>query len=181
MLIRPFPKHSIRFAKKYFKSFPPITAVEIGTFRGVNAKYMLDNLKIKKLYLVDPYNDYIDGSNGPRSKIKRKDLVKPKRQAHQRLKKWDKKRVLKWVEKYSNDAAKEIPLVDYVYIDGAHIYERVLDDLNNYYPKLKESGIMAGHDIHVGEVIAAVQDFAKKKNIHFQVAGQDWWFMKPPR
>ena len=178
-LIKPYPKHSIRFAKKYFESKSPLCVVEIGTFRGVNAKHILDNLKTKKIYLVDPYGKYTDGSTNKKRVVTKQDLSKPKKEAHNRLRYYDQKGYIKWVEKYSDDAVKQIPLSDYIYIDGEHSYEQVKKDLENYYPKLKGSGIMAGHDIHLVGVLNAVQDFTRKKDLHFQVAGQDWWFIKP--
>ena len=36
--------------------------------------------------------------------------------------------------------------IDFIYIDARHDYCSVLEELNNYYPKLKCNGIMAGHD-----------------------------------
>ena len=48
----------------------------------------------------------------------------------------------------------------------------------NYWPKVKKGGILAGHDINMVGVLNAVQDFCKKKNLNFQVAGQDWWIVK---
>jgi predicted O-methyltransferase YrrM len=36
--------------------------------------------------------------------------------------------------------------IDFIYIDGNHQYEFVKKDLINYVPKIKEGGIIAGHD-----------------------------------
>ena len=36
--------------------------------------------------------------------------------------------------------------IDLIFIDGNHTYKYVLDDLENYYPKLKKTGIMCGDD-----------------------------------
>lgn len=60
--------------------------------------------------------------------------------------------------------------LDFVYIDGAHDHESVKADLEAWYPKLSENGILAGHDwtdqpIHAG-VKQAVTEFAR-------VIGQD--------
>jgi predicted O-methyltransferase YrrM len=35
---------------------------------------------------------------------------------------------------------------DFVYIDASHVYESIKRDIDNYYPKVKEGGILAGHD-----------------------------------
>jgi len=63
---------------------------------------------------------------------------------------------------------------DFIYLDAAHDYESVVDDLKAWWPKLKEGGIMSGHDYfpdhrvwrgkEVG-VWRAVNEFAKNNNV----------------
>lgn len=36
--------------------------------------------------------------------------------------------------------------LDFIYIDGDHTYMGVKEDIQNYLPKLKKGGLMAGHD-----------------------------------
>lgn len=175
--IKPYPKHSIRYCKNYFKS-RPIKVIEIGTFKGVNAKDILDNLNVKKIYLIDPYDEYIGEDNFIRKNITKDNLIKSKKHAYKKLKKYYQEGKIKWIEKYSDNAKKDVSEVDYIYIDGEHTYKQLTKDLENYYPKLKEFGIIAGHDIHIIGVLNAVQDFTRNKNLYFQVAGQDWWFIK---
>ena len=54
---------------------------------------------------------------------------------------------------------------DFVYIDSCHLYEAVKADLNSFLPKLKEQGVMAGHDYvkysNFG-VIQAVDEFCQE-------------------
>lgn len=45
---------STEFFKKHFKD-QPLIGIEIGVFKGDNAKNLLENLNIEKLYLVDSY------------------------------------------------------------------------------------------------------------------------------
>jgi len=59
--------------------------------------------------------------------------------------------------------------VDFAYIDGAHDYESVRDDLAAWWPKVSEHGIIAGHDwtdqpIHAG-VKRAVGEFAAEHGL----------------
>ena len=62
--------------------------------------------------------------------------------------------------------------LDFIYIDADHTYEGVRSDLENYWPKLKPGGILAGHDyieysfrgIKFG-VMEAVNEFVKKNNL----------------
>jgi len=58
-IVKQLPRHSVRFAKNYFKN-KPITVIEIGTYEGFNAKSMLKTLNINKIYLIDPYEEYSD-------------------------------------------------------------------------------------------------------------------------
>lgn len=62
---------------------------------------------------------------------------------------------------------------DFIYIDAAHDYESVVEDLNAWWPKLKKGGIFSGHDyfpdtrVWRGKecgVYKAVNEFAVQKN-----------------
>jgi len=173
-IIVPHPKHSIRFAKQYFKE-KEITAIEIGTFEGQNAYYMLKNLNITRLYLIDPWEEYEEYKDNEKDKSQ-DNLTKAMNKTLQRLKNYKNKITL--LKDFSSNAVNNVPKVDYVYIDGNHAYKYVLEDCLNYWDKVKQGGILAGHDISWKGTLNAVQDFCKEKNLHFQVAGQDWWIVK---
>ena len=55
--------------------------------------------------------------------------------------------------------------IDFIYIDGCHTYDAVLQDLKNYYSKIKYGGLVCGHDFSDGwpDVRQAVLDFFKKR------------------
>lgn len=40
--------------------------------------------------------------------------------------------------------------IDFLFIDGDHIYEQTKRDIDNYLPKVKEGGIISGHDYEKG-------------------------------
>jgi hypothetical protein len=48
----------------------------------------------------------------------------------------------------SNDALSVLhgQKFDFIYVDGIHQYENVLEDIMNYLPLVKEGGIIGGHD-----------------------------------
>ena len=46
--------------------------------------------------------------------------------------------------------------LDYVMIDGAHEHEAVMDDITNWWPKLKPDGVMFGDDYDLEAVSKAV-------------------------
>jgi len=62
---------------------------------------------------------------------------------------------------------------DFVYIDGDHRYEGVLADLKGWRKKLKEGGIMAGHDWSWESVKKALlEEIGQKDYMLFQ--GDSW-------
>jgi SAM-dependent methyltransferase len=80
----------------------------------------------------------------------------------------------------SIDAAKEFEdgSFDWIYIDGNHEYLSVKEDINVWYPKLRNGGIFSGHDycnvVNFG-VIKAVDEFAKLNNYEIELTTDDWW------
>ena len=47
--------------------------------------------------------------------------------------------------------------IDYIMVDGAHEYEPVIDDIQNWWPKLKPNGVMFGDDYNLASVSQAVK------------------------
>lgn len=61
--------------------------------------------------------------------------------------------------------------VDFIYIDASHDYESVKQDLNVWFPKLKENGFIGGHDYTWEGVKQAVDEFAIKNNMQVKRYG----------
>lgn len=57
--------------------------------------------------------------------------------------------------------------LDFVFIDGAHDYESVKQDLEHWYPKIKTGGWLGGDDLHLSGVREATDEF-------FQNIGQKY-------
>ena len=53
---------------------------------------------------------------------------------------------------------------DYIMIDGAHEHEAVMDDIENWWPKLKKEGLMFGDDFNLEAVSLAVDKSIQKIN-----------------
>lgn len=47
--------------------------------------------------------------------------------------------------------------IDYIMVDGAHEYEPVVDDITNWWPKLKPNGVMFGDDYGLEAVSTATR------------------------
>jgi hypothetical protein len=68
---------------------------------------------------------------------------------------------------------------DFVFIDGGHSMKQVLADLDSWYPKVRNGGIMAGHDSNLFSVNFAVTSWYKAKNLDpsgLKMAPNQSWF-----
>eukprot|EP00239_Pterosperma_sp_CCMP1384_P002466 CAMPEP_0197850282 /NCGR_PEP_ID=MMETSP1438-20131217/14881_1 /TAXON_ID=1461541 /ORGANISM="Pterosperma sp., Strain CCMP1384" /LENGTH=330 /DNA_ID=CAMNT_0043463367 /DNA_START=422 /DNA_END=1411 /DNA_ORIENTATION=+ len=79
---------------------------------------------------------------------------------------------LTYVNEISADAHRYFAddYFDFIYLDGLHTYAGVKTDIRVWWPKLKEGGILAGHDYVLG------QTEGKKENVinaNVPIAG--WW------
>ena len=153
-ILKNYPRYSEKVILKELGK--DLVGVEIGVGKGKHAERMLKKLPIKKLYLVD-VDECIE--------------------AQGRVYRFNDK--IKWIIKKSAYATKDIPNnLDFVYIDGSHSYKDVKKDLERYYPKLKEGGILCGHDFGQQPVGKAVWEFSVKINKLFEMREWDWLIRK---
>jgi len=72
--------------------------------------------------------------------------------------------------------------IDYIMVDGAHEYEPVMDDIENWWPKLKPTGTMFGDDYLLESVKQAVPHALHKFGIEAYGANQSveqtWYVTK---
>lgn len=135
---------------------------EIGTLRGEYAEVICKAILGVKLYCVDPYVGYINHTQD--------DLDKSYIQAKKRLSPYH----VQFVKNYSVEAsmAFEDNELDFVYIDAAHDFRNVVDDIDSWYPKVRSGGIVSGHDYvrrkkpSKTHIIEAVQGFTRAYNIY---------------
>ncbi len=163
-----FPRPSVQFMQQYFHD-ETLIGIEIGVHTGANAESIMDLLCMEKLFLIDPYKEYGEFKEGK--------IPEAKRIAHKRFEGWWN---IEFIEKFSDEAIREVPQVDFIYIDGNHDYEYVKRDIQNYWVKLKEGGIFSGHDFDYKTmgVIKAVLELVNEKNLKLYVADKDWWVIK---
>lgn len=89
----------------------------------------------------------------------------------------------KRIDSVSASKAYDDESLDFVFIDAAHDYDNVMNDIISWYPKVKRGGIIAGHDYYwnkreAGEkqtVRDAVDDFFKKKNLDIRFECKTCW------
>jgi predicted O-methyltransferase YrrM len=73
---------------------------------------------------------------------------------------------------------RENLFADMIYIDGSHLYLDVLLDLQNYWPLLKDGGVMFGDDWTCPDVREAVLEFVQENKYPLTIhPNQVHWFI----
>lgn len=141
-----------------------IVWVEIGVYKGQNPQYVFNKFNIKKMYLIDPYVplNYLPKYFGTKEIVDTNKNV-----AIKNLTNFNNKCV--WLEDFSKNVYETFDdeSIDIIYIDGNHSYESVLLDLNNYYDKVKNGGLIIGDDYNEEGVKKAVDEFTDKIGIKY--------------
>ena len=152
---------AMRFLIQKFKR-KEISVLEIGTRFGDSAKVILKTLNIKKYIIIDPFISYYDYKIDDANKImKNGDEIFNETKI--KLEKLSKN--VTFFRKFSNDENTlnkiEHESLDFIFIDGNHEYKYVLEDLRNYYPKLKSEGVLIDDDFNHR---AKINDFLNTKS-----------------
>ena len=174
----------------------PLKIVEVGVETGAYLDIYYPQLEsiTEKFYLVDMWQyegneDFVDkysGGNYNNELEKGYDRVKrlygdnPKVQMCKGSSE-------DWAEKFEDG------FFDYLYLDADHSKKSVLADLKSWYPKVKNGGIIAGHDVYCDQnnafrehfdVEGALAEFFSEElqeNIHLtnEYAYRTWIYLKP--
>lgn len=171
------------FLKEASKCIPKNgAAVELGVFNGDFSEMILDYLKSNRLHLIDPfeineetYGDAMRLTTAYSTDKQYADVFD--KFSHEIL---TGKVVVN--RKYSYDAVKDYPnnYFNFIYIDASHLYKDVKQDLNDWLPKLKNGGLMCGHDYVNHDsfgVIKAVDEFCSGHDFEMvllNLDGGDW-------
>jgi predicted O-methyltransferase YrrM len=131
---------------------------EVGVERGKYSLLMCQVIPNLKLFCVDPWKQ--PGKNTYQEALYQKIL--------KRLSPYN----VEILRMTSVEASKIIPdgSLDFVYIDALHYFDDVWEDINLWEPKVRNGGIVAGHDyVNVkGEIGVedAVKKFVQERNIN---------------
>ena len=150
----PFDGKRKQFLKHLIEVNDFHTMIEVGVDTGKTTFFLLDNLPNLTIYAVDTdigkfYNKEIKDRYGDR-------LIP--------------------IQGSSYVVADQFPnnSVDLVFIDADHSYESVKRDIIKYTPKLKDRGLLTGHDIDYPGVNKAVNELIKE----FDVGPNFVWIKK---
>jgi predicted O-methyltransferase YrrM len=147
--------------------------IEIGSWLGRSISYfVVESIKNKKIIdcnCVDIWEEYSEIKNNP--------IFVNDGAYHKFLENTSKiKNHINVWRGHSVDVSKNFSdgFFDFIFIDAAHDYDNVTNDIKAWYPKLKSGGLIGGHDYYyTNEVAMAVNDFFKNKQI--QVMGPCWY------
>lgn len=163
-----------------FKDKKDLVGAEIGVLAGSHALKMLQRLDFKTFYLIDPYFKYKAGGLKWDNERHEK-TAKEKLQAYEEKMIWIKTTSVKAVVHFEDES------LDFVYIDANHDYKFTLEDIKLWAPKVKQGGIVGGHDYvpaHPG-VAKAVKEYCSKNKIEYKIkyfvnkkVNVDWAFKK---
>lgn len=132
---------------------------EVGVHKGFHARRMFRRIPDLKLLLVDPWAAFGRHSDAHLEGV------------YQKCRQVLKNRNAEYLRKPSIEAAKEVPdgSLDFVYIDGLHDFDNVMIDIILWSQKVKNGGIVSGHDYgnsYKFGVIKAVEAYTFVHNIH---------------
>lgn len=150
---------------------------EIGVWRGAYSASFCEASPAMHMLCVDPWRSYqawLDTKNDMPVDKATAFIEEAYQQARARLDPLN----CTIVREFSVAAARGVPdrSLDFVYIDGNHVFEAVIEDLTAWSPKVKKGGLIAGHDYRVFDnkptihVVEAVNAFTAKHQI-------DPWFV----
>lgn len=165
-----------------------LQAVEVGVYKGELSVYLLTSLPQLRLYMVDAWAEIPEGH--------------PYRRTGDRLAKstqeeWDAIRreadcktsfAVSRRRTLSLDSVEAAELLndasmDLVFIDAAHDYESVKADIAAWWPKVRPSGILCGHDYgkrRLPGVTQAVNEFAARTGLAIEAPGGRMWIVRKP-
>lgn len=157
----------------FLRQMPKRTVcAEIGVWKGEFSEQILRITSPKLLHLIDPWefqSEFSDRMYGGAVAKNQRDMDLIYEKVKQRL--GSRRNVLVNRGK-SEDVLTALPddYFDWVYVDGNHSYDYVLNDLEACLRKVKTGGKITGDDYNWGKkygfpVQQAVQDFLKEKGL----------------
>lgn len=130
-------------------------AAEIGTYLGESTCIFIENFPDLIQYVgVDPYSMDFNSDN-----LFTEDLTK--KIFEQYVQKMQKYKCHGHIKLPSTEASKHIEnhYFDFIYIDGCHQYNSVVNDIKCWLPKVRKGGIISFHDVDNYYVNAAISQF----------------------
>jgi hypothetical protein len=161
---------------------------EVGVWKGDFSAKLLKGAKPRRLYLIDPWQHssrdgawYAEKSEQEMEAVREEVVARFSREIQR-------ERVVIMARR-SQDAAEQLRAIhsseplDWVYLDGDHVYEAVLADLRAFWPLILRGGCVAGDDYGMegwwGDgVTRAVDEFAASVDRRPTIIGSQFLIRK---
>ena len=157
-----------------------LTGVEVGVERGDHASEILVNLNMKKLYLIDIWEPFEQEGKS----VWDDDITKNNfNTVIDRFKNLSNIEIIKGK---SLEIVSRFPdaSLDFVYIDASHQYPDVYFDLLAWAPKVRQGGVLCGHDyidVWPGVIKSVLAFYNENLQYEFKSGNTseepvpDWW------
>jgi predicted O-methyltransferase YrrM len=134
--------------------------VEIGSYCGSGSTIIANTFKNSKLFCVDPWEKYVEDCsiydiNKQELELKEAEQIFDKKILNYNNVIKNKMASIEFAKNITNET------IDFVYIDGNHQYSSVKEDIEIWKPKIKQGGIIGGHDYHWESVQRAIHEHFK--------------------
>ena len=143
------------------EEFPDKTIMaEIGCYAGESTELFFKSGRVIQLYAIDPWQEGYDNTVSASNT----DFKLVENAFDERMRD---KNVIK-LKMIMKEAFNLLPELDVIYIDGNHEYEYVLTDIELSLKKIKNGGIICGHDYNktdIGVMQAVNKIFGKPNKI----------------
>ena len=157
-----------------------VTAAEVGVHMGQTSSFLLEELPLLEMILVDPF-EYADATYFEEHGLykDRPDAARTFDIFWDRLRPYRNRSVI--ISQRSPGAARWVPnaFLDLIFIDSFHAYDELKADIEAWLPKLRRPGILAGHDYGLfwPGVCDAVHEFAVSNGLPLVLGPEGmWWF-----
>jgi hypothetical protein len=157
------------------------TGIEIGVYHGEYSRHLLRTWAGEHLVGVDPYlrlptSEYHDGCNVPDiEQIRDRVIAEFAGEKRYRL---ILKRSLEAVEQFADGS------LDFVYLDGNHSWVAAFSDMQAWWFKVKQGGVLCGHDAYQrsdayqeADVFGALWDFCHQRGLRPCLKNCTSWFI----
>ena len=160
----------------------PLMVLEVGVLQGGFSEILASTLNIKEFHLVDPWEGVIMSGDQDGNNV-RSVVMKDAYESVKSRFKSDARVVIH--RQFSYDAVESFAdgSFDLIYLDADHSYKSVKQDLQLYFPKLKDDGWIVCHDYEMNALKAknyydfgvrrAVSEFCLENDLYVGLSFMD--------
>ena len=156
-----------------------INVAELGVYKGDSIPFFFNNLNINNYYGIDLYQDN-DIQNILSLKIHLNNNSTANNNYLELINKYKNNNKINIIKDYTIEASKKFndSFFDLVFIDAGHDYMSCYNDIKNWFPKVKNGGIICGDDFNTPSVEKAVIDFFNNNYIIYNSKNKNPWTRK---